>query len=159
MSTLRRRRGHVGVLAAVMALLATGCATDALSPPPGTPAPSTPTSGPVGVVEEDQARLLLWVSNQSFVDDPVRVTVHIDGVPVVDEDFAVEGQHNWVRFPVDLPPGEHELVAESDTGVQLTRTFTLPVKGPRYAVMDYWNYPGEGRRFTWRIQKNPFAFD
>ena len=126
--------------------------------PTSTAAPS-PTAE-VRVVDEKAADLQLWVSNQSFVDDPVRLTISIDGVELVERSFAVEGQHNWILFPVALAPGWHEVVAVSDTGAELRETFRVPRDGQRYAVLDYWNYPDDkhGRHFTWMVQDEPVAF-
>lgn len=48
----------------------------------------------------------------------------VDGVTVVDGEFhIVEGQHNWIRFPLSLSPGSHTLTAESDTGATLKESF------------------------------------
>ena len=125
------------------------------------PAPSPPApAAEIRVVEEDAATLQLWVSNQSFEDDPVEVTIAIDGVEVVSELFEVEGQHSWTLFPITAPPGQHVLTATSDTGATLEEHFTLPEQGLRYAVVDYWYYADdkEGRHFSWLIQKRPVGF-
>lgn len=93
----------------------------------------------------------LWVSNQSFEDDPVRLTISIDGTPVVNDDFEVQGQHNWIPFDISgLTPGAHAIVAESDTGAQHLGEFTVLVGEARWLVLDYWYYPdsSEGRYFT-----------
>jgi hypothetical protein len=137
----------------------------------GTLEPAGPSDGrqppmqggpPVGiaVVQPGRADLHLWVSNQSFADEVVGLTVDIDGVEVVARQFAVAGQHNWVLFPVRVPPGRHEIRAWSDTGAVSRQEFTMPADERRYAVLDYWYHPGEeGRRITWRIQATPLTFD
>jgi hypothetical protein len=118
--------------------------------------PGEPT---IGVTSESDADLHLWVSNQSFADDPVRITVTIDDTVVVDQAFDVEGQHNWIQFPIEAPPGRHVVAVVSDTGIEMTEHFVLPKAGPRYAVIDYWNYPDEeGRHFTWSFSAEPVAF-
>lgn len=144
------------VVSAVLLVLA-GCGSTGRA---ADPAPAAPTgAAAVELVPEEQADLHLWVSNQSFADDPVSVTVAIDGVTVVDRAFAVEGQHNWELFPVALEPGRHTISATSDTGVSLERTFRVPEGEQRYAVLDYWNYEdGDGRHFSWRVQTEPVAF-
>jgi hypothetical protein len=108
---------------------------------------------------ERDADLHLWVSNQSFIDDPVVLAVSIDGVELIKQPFDVEGQHNWILLPVQAPPGRHTMRALSSTGAEIQTTFTLPQHGRRYAVIDYWNYPDDGgRHITWRFQKAPLAF-
>lgn len=115
----------------------------------------TPQVAPVA------GQVKLWVSNQSFEDDPVAVMIEIDGVQVVDDSFEVGGQHNWFSFLVDgLEPGEHTLTATSDTGAAFEGTFTLPPDEPRWMVVDYWYYPddAEGRHFTLNESEEPIAF-
>lgn len=123
---------------------------------------SIPTSDPIhyGSVEptsEDKANLLLWVSNQSFSPETVHIDVQLDGVIVVHQKFAVESQHNWVKFPLQLSPGKHELIVVSDTGVKLVRYFTMPDE-KLYAILDYWGEPKEDGHFTWQFQKEPAVF-
>lgn len=101
----------------------------------------------------------LYVSNQSFEDPTVGITITIDDQIVVDEDFEVEGQHNWIAFTPDVDPGDHTLEAVSDKGAEFRVDFTLPAGEPRWAVVDYWFYPDEGpRRFTFNISDEPLAF-
>lgn len=103
--------------------------------------------------------LTLYVSNQSFDDPNVSIVITIDGEVVVDQEFAVEGQHNWVAFAPHLDPGEHTLQATSSTGAELTVEFTLPEDEPRWAVVEYWHSAEEGpTRFTFDISDEPLAF-
>lgn len=157
----RRVGSLLAALPLAALLVAAGCGTSTTRGSEPDPAPSPAAGDPpaVEVVGEDEADLHLWVSNQSFVDDPVAITVSVDGVTVVDRDFDVEGQHNWQLFPLALEPGEHALRVASDTGVTLARSFRVPEGERRYAVVDYWNYEDEhGRHFTWRIHRKPLAF-
>ncbi|MBE7323511.1 hypothetical protein IEQ44_02435 [Nocardioides sp. Y6] len=142
----------------VMALLiATAACGDRTADAPE-PAPEV-TSGDsaVRLVEEEDADLVLWVSNQSFDDETVTLVVEVDGVTVVDGDFAVEGQHNWIKFPLAMPAGEHEITAESDTGATLTETFRVPGDAPRYAVIDHWGESGSAE-LTWLFRRQEIAF-
>ena len=75
------------------------------SPPSRDPASGPPAD--IRVASEEDANLHLWVSNQSFVDDTVHVSVSIDDVDVVSSPFAVEDQHNWVLYPISAPAGPH----------------------------------------------------
>ncbi len=111
----------------------------------------------VRLVAEEQADLHLWVSNQSFDDPSVVVTITIDGVEIVSQRFEVESQHNWILFPVKAPPGPHTLEARSDTGVSMREQLTLPEQERRYAVVNYWTDPD--RAFSWHIQSTPVGFD
>lgn len=112
-------------------------------------------------VDPRAGEVKLWVSNQSFEDDPVDIMVRLDGIPVVSDAFLVEGQHNWQGFMIGgLAPGDHTVTAESDTGATGTWTFTLPADEPRWLVVDYWYYPdeAEGRHFTFLESDEPVAF-
>lgn len=111
----------------------------------------------VRIVDERGADLLLYVSNQSFDDERVRLTVEVDGVLVVDDDFDVEGQHNWVRFALAMPAGDHEVTASSDTGAVLDETFRVPGDQPRFAVLDHWGEDGTAD-LTWSFHRKPVAF-
>ena len=117
----------------------------------------TAAGADVKLVEEDRADLLLYVSNQSFDDEHVGLTVVVDGVTVVDGDFAVEGQHNWVRFPLGLSPGRHEITARSDSEAVLERSFRVPGDATRYAVVDYWTET-DGPTLTWQFTRDQLAF-
>lgn len=124
------------------------------------PAPDpevTAADAAVRLVSETEADLILYVSNQSFDDEAVRLTVTIDQVTVVDGDFHVEGQHTWIRFPLALAPGGHEVTAESDSGATLRESFDLRRDKTSYAVIEHWTEDGSAD-LTWLIQRRPMAF-
>ena len=128
--------------------------------PQGTNAEPGPPPAAIRIVEEDRADLHLWVSNQSFKDNPIVLTISIDGTEVVEQPFEVGDQHNWILFPVSLPPGKHVVNVASDTGAKMTQSFTSHATEPRYAAADYWNYADkDGQHITWRIQSRVMAFD
>lgn len=130
-----------------------------------TPDPEvTATGAAVRLVDDGDADLVLIVSNQSFDDEEVRLKVVIDGVTVVDGDFHVEGQHNWIRFPLGVPPGDHEVTADSDSGATLQESFEVPGDKPRYAVIEYWTEDDSPDTddpavdLTWQFQRQAPAF-
>jgi hypothetical protein len=122
---------------------------------PGDHTPRPPTADPAS------ANVVLWVSNQSFVDDSVRITVTIDGRTVVDQDFDVEGQHNWIQFPLAADPGPRALTITSDTGARLVGELVVPKTGLRYGLVNYWRDEDESDRryFDFQTSDRPFAFD
>jgi hypothetical protein len=153
------RRRVVALVAAALTSLLVGCDGSSPSSDPISPA-ATRSPASVGLVSEKKADLNLWVSNQSFVDDPVDLTVRIDGVEVVSQPFDVDDQHNWIRFSIEAAPGHHVLTAESDTGASTRKNFSLPGSGDRHAVLEYWNYEDDkGKRFTWKLQSTEVHFD
>lgn len=111
------------------------------------------------VTEADPAPLTLYVSNQSFDDPNVSITVTIDGEVVVDEDFFVDDQHNRVRFTPTVGPGDHTLVASAGNGVELTVEFSTDDGAPLWAVLDYWFYNEEPPgRSTFGTDDEPVGF-
>ena len=113
----------------------------------------------VRVVEEKQANLVLYVSNQSFDDEEVRLTVEVDGITVVDGDFHVGDQHNWMKFPLEMAPGTHNVTAEADSGAGFSEAFQVPDGEVRFAVIDYWAKDDhDPREFSWFIQRGPVGF-
>ena len=100
----------------------------------------------------------LYVSNQSFERADVDIRVEIDGERVVDDQFSVENQHNWVDFRLPLRGGKHVLRATSTSGdAALERVFHT--RGRRWAVLDYWCCDdADDPRFTFLISKRPLAF-
>ncbi|MFG1870767.1 hypothetical protein [Micromonospora arborensis] len=158
-------RRRIAVLGVTALLAATGCTGPGGVPNPPAPsaAPTPPSTGPaapaVRLVEEHLADLHLWVSNQSFRDDPVVLTVSIDGTAIVDRHFAVEGQHNFVLFPVRVPPGSHVVRVVAGTGVDFEERFTMPEAGRRYAAIGYVNAVDDGgRAIDWIFRSTPIAF-
>ena len=149
------------VVAAMVAGGLAGCgATLGLGGPGVDPTPHrevTTAGAEVRLVERDRADLLLYVSNQSFDDERVRLTVVVDGLTVVDGDFEVADQHNWVRFPLRLSPGRHEITARSDSEAVLEQSFRVPGDARRYAVIDYWTET-EGPTITWQLTRRELAF-
>jgi len=159
-----KRAARAMTAVAVVGLLGVGCTsagsgldgvsttTDQARPAAG-PSLSVDEGAPLGQRQTEPAPevVRLWVSNQSFDDDPVQLAISIDGTPVVDHDFEVEGQHNWIPYDISgLTPGPHSIVASSDTGAQYSGGFTVQAGEARWLVLDYWYHPdsSEGRYFT-----------
>jgi hypothetical protein len=125
------------------------------------------SGGTINVVvdEASSAVVMLYVSNQSFEDSEVGIVVTLDGSQIIDREFDVGDQHNWIPFRVRLSPGEHTLEAASTTGVIFTTQFEATDASTRYAVLDYWYYPPDDygsstpRKFGFTIQDEPVGFD
>ena len=117
---------------------------------------------PVHHVAEDAApSLVLWVSNQSFREDEVGITVQIDGVPLVDGPFPVQDENNWMSFPLAMAPGQHELVARSTEGTRLEETFSTPAAPAGvHAMLSYWFpfEPGSRPFFDLMLSDEPLQF-
>ena len=111
---------------------------------------------PAAVAEED-ANVHLFVSNQAFEDPVVRVALSVDGVPTVDQDFDVCGQHDWVAFPLRLQPGWHDVVVTSPTGIRAEHRLEVPEPpGERWVVVSHWVDPTP--RFDVEVRSEQVGF-
>ena len=145
------KRAWTGALAAASMALA-GC-TGSSAPTP--PTIDSPTGSPAG-----PPNLVLYVSNQSFADDPVGIRVEIDDRVVVNDSFAVENQHNWIKYELTVPAGSHTIRATSVTGATASHELELPTGENRWAVFDYWYYPQDTpRSLSFRVDDQPIGFD
>ncbi len=144
-------------LALAVAAWALVSCSEAQGVDPSPHADVTAAPAAVRLVGEKQADLLLYVSNQSFDDERVRLTVEVDGITVVDGDFHVEDQHNSVSFPLSMSRGVHHITAESDSGATLRESFQVPGDKTRYAVMDYWT-EDDAPDLTWEFHRQPVGF-
>jgi hypothetical protein len=153
-------RTALALLLTALALGACGAA-DGEDPVPHS---DVTASAAVALVDEAKADLVLIISNQSFDDEEVRLTVTVDGVTVVEGDFHVENQHNWIRFPLSVPSGGHEVIAESDSGATLHETFEVLRNKTRYAIIEHWTEADSAETdnasvyLTWQCQRQPPVF-
>ena len=150
----RRTIPVVLVVSAGLLIALVGCS----APPPAGSA-DDPSSGPAPAPE---GNFVLYVSNQSFDIESVDIVVEIDGVRVVDDVFAVESQHNWKRYVIDLAPGTHTLTARSVEGDAAFEQ-SFEVAGDHWAAVDYWYVTEERgtptpRQFIFHIQDEPIGF-
>jgi hypothetical protein len=103
-----------------------------------------------------EGNFVLYVSNQSFQIPRVDIGIEIDGRPAVDKVFDVEEQHNWVEFRFQVKNGRHTLEAVSKLG-EAQGSWRFHVTGKRWAVVAYWYYPGEAKRFSFDISNEPIG--
>jgi hypothetical protein len=146
------------ILGAVFAVLLFGACSstgEVRSPTLGVP---RTTVSPAPTVDPVRARFHLTVSNQSFREQRVTITVTIDGRRLIAQDFDVEGQHNFVGFAFDIGPGRHVLIATGASRTTHRETFELPASGKRYGVLQYWNEGTEAPYFSWSFHVEPPGF-
>jgi hypothetical protein len=160
MSTVR----IVGALLVLAAVLAGCSSTDAAASGPDADGLEVVRGTPLGEIQAEPAAgtIKLWVSNQSFGEDPVRLTVRIGDTTVVDDSFEVLGQHNWIAFDMSgLAPGSHTLRVVSDTGAEDAMVFDLSATAPKWLLVDYWYDADEDgeRHFTLRSSDEQILFN
>ena len=100
----------------------------------------------------------LLVTNQSYGDPDVVLTIRVDGTVIADREFPVEGQHTVAHFALDLAPGEHRIEIEADDGSTVTETFTVPPDASFYGILFYWGPDAEeGPPLDLTLGDEPFA--
>lgn len=118
-----------------------------------TQAPETPA-----IVPEEEASYHVQVSNQAVENAEVPLRISIDGTVLVDEVFAVEGQHTWTDYHLALAPGEHQLEAVSDDGGRYSTTITVAADGDTFGQLLIWQEK-DVPTFTWSEQDHAFLWD
>lgn len=109
------------------------------------------------VLDRPPLGLAVIVSNQSFDDPEVGLTVTVDGELMIERSFAVEGQHTYVSYRLPLEPGEHRVVARADTGATHERVVSLGTER-RYLAVSYWGgEPSSPDAFSVEESDEPFG--
>jgi len=122
---------------------------------PECPTPPQPLSALAST--EQEANVHLYVSNQSFVESTARMRVRLEDVVVVDQEFEVCGQHNWVAFHLRLAPGWHDLVATTPTGLRVDSRVDVPeTPGQRWVVVSHWTE--DERHLDVDVRAEPVGF-
>lgn len=106
----------------------------------------------------DEPNVFLDVTNQSYDDPDVHITISVSGRPFVDQNFPVKGQHHIVGFALSLAPGEHELEVTSDTGVNQRVPVFVSEDEPVYLHLAYWDIGDEDPYFAVAVQDEPFGY-
>jgi hypothetical protein len=146
------RLGTLFVTAALLLLLASACGNDGDRESEQSPAPPTEQTS-----AEPSLPLHLYVSNQSFDPREVDITVWIDDKEVINQEFDVQGQHNWILFDLSLREGPHLLRAEAKgQDAVLEINFELAVE--TWSVLEFWKDEGAAF-FTWNESDQPVGFD
>lgn len=119
------------------------------------------TQGPElpAIVPEEEANYHLQISNQSFANEEVPIRIVIDGDVLIDDVFAVEGQHSWTDYGLALAPGEHRLEAVSDDGGRFSTTLSVSAEQDTFGQLLFWQEEGAEPEFTWTEQDHGFVWD
>ena len=142
------------VLVLAVMLAACGVRADPVAGPSPTASPTAPASSvrlaPLPTSPgPDTVPFHLNVTNQSFGIPDVRLVIELDGHAIIDQVFAVEDQHNWVRHDLHVEPGVHDItVTAPEHGVDMSESFTL--EDQHWAVVSFWlGEEDASRPFSW----------
>ena len=95
---------------------------------------------------EEKYDFVFVVSNQSFSTPIVDIKVAIDGSVIVDQDFKVRKQPNWIEFSTKLSKGAHTLNIESEKG-NASLQMEIFVPGNCFGSVFYHHDPKKAREF------------
>ena len=110
------------------------------------------------VIDRTPRGLALMISNQSFDDPDVGLTVTVDGDVVIERSFAVENQHTVVSYRLPLEPGDHQMIVRADTGATHERVVSLDSER-RYLYVGYWGGDASSpEAFSVSESDQPFGF-
>lgn len=123
--------------------------------PAAPPAPGVREAQPTQVAG---ANVFVDVSNQSFDDPDVHITMRVADLTPIDASFPVEGQHHWVGYQLRLAPGDHALEFTSDSGAAHTVEITVPDDAPVYVFTNYWADAETPPHFQSGVSDEPFAY-
>ncbi len=118
-------------------------------------------SGGVDLIGPDVvlSPVTFYVSNQSFEEPTMTITITMDEAVVVDQKFDVGNQHGWVEFDLALPAGEHSLVATAGNGAEFSTEFVTVEGQEIWAIVDYWTPTGEiTNHFSFTASDEPIHF-
>ena len=121
----------------------------------GVERPSDTQAGDRPSAEPD---VYLDVSNQSFFDPDVHITIRGGAETYVDDSFPVEGQHHIVSYQLTLGAGTHHLTVSSDSGATEDLTVDVRDDGPTYVFLSYWADEGSRPWFDADQSRQPFAY-
>lgn len=117
------------------------------------------SQGGIEIVDRESCDLFLRVDNGSTIDNPLGLTLTIDGHEVAVWSLEYRHEHYSEKLPLRLEPGRHRLVASTDTGVSLERTFAVQAGGPKlHGMLSYYYCADEdGRVLDLGISSTPIG--
>lgn len=84
--------------------------------------------------------MVLYISNQSFAEPYINVTIEVDGSKIYSEMLFVGDQHNWQKISIIVWGAIHYIEAfNNDNKISNSAIVFTPFQG--YIVIDYWYYP------------------
>jgi hypothetical protein len=94
-------------------------------------------------VAESDATFTLDLLNMRSDDQVVRFVVELDGELLVDQQVPYSDNPFVERLPLNLPPGDHDLVV-SVGDYSVTETISVSSTSPRFLAAMYWGPKREG---------------
>lgn len=87
---------------------------------------------------EKGAKLILMISNQSFYNDEVNLSIYIDEKLLVNETYFVGDQHSYSYYYISLEEGEHEISVEYNDEIIGEESVGISDEKPIWGALTYW---------------------
>jgi hypothetical protein len=113
---------------------------------------------PKSVGEGPRHPVTVHLSNQSYREPFVRLSLELDGQELARPLLFVGFQHTRRDAVLELPEGSYR-IAVSRPGEKLRTEAVLEVRGPRWASAAYWNQQGQEPSITLEVSEVPIGFD
>lgn len=96
---------------------------------------------------EENASIIVMVSNQSFDVPSVQMSGTVDGLHIFDDKYNVGNQHQYAYYYVYTSPGEHEFEILAN-GISIKETVTITEDEPLWICFSYWNSENEDEKIS-----------
>lgn len=108
--------------------------------------------------KEDNASIIVMVSNQSFDVPNVKMSGTVDGLHVFDDNYSVGDQHQYAYYYVHASPGEHEFKIKAND-ISITETVDINEGEPLWICLSYWNSENEEEQISVLSQNSRILID
>lgn len=107
--------------------------------------------------KEENANIIVMVSNQSFDVPKVQMSGTVDGLHIFDDKYSVGNQHQYAYYYVYASQGEHEFeIMANEISIKETVTIT---EEPLWVCFSYWNSDNEGEKISVYSQNDRILID
>lgn len=108
--------------------------------------------------KEENASVIVMVSNQSFEVPKVQMSATVDGLHIFDDEYHVGTQHEYSYYYVYASPGEHEFEVMAN-GISIKETVTITEDEPLWVCFSYWNTENEDEKISVLAQNERILID
>lgn len=113
--------------------------------------------GVYDIEAENQSNFIVILSNQSYENTKVNLTVLIDGNELISQDCKTENQHTGYYYYYNLE-GTHIIKVVSEDGQEVQKTVSLDENIPLWVLVSYWS-DGERAKIELNIMDSPFLWE
>jgi len=86
--------------------------------------------------------LIIYVTNQSGVQDTTDIKLKIDEKTIVNDTFITGNYHNWKAYSEKVSLGKHEITIKSDSS-HVTKTFTKSIYAVNFILIELFDEENE----------------